>query len=375
MSALSRRSWTWRRALLGLVLSAALAAGVLPARADPASLIQTLMVVDQGHFISFQWSFYFVDFPKRFALENDPSTIIALDDPGTLEENLTKLVANAFDLRIDGKTVNPERMSRLTISPNKVCTVMLIYRGRPGAQVELRAPVLQYLPPASIINYEILLLNQTRNVITGNLTGWKGPFAQVVEYRETGDGQAPAPAFESAPFALFKLGLRTAWLNANWLFLGLVLILVLKPSRAIGTLVMVAVGWMAICLLHRAGVIQLTWRIPDLVAGLAVALLAFAAAGFSRRIFPVPLACGTGFVNAFYDLHQLSWAPGDQTFPAALAFGTGFACGLFTVALVLLPVVTECKKFSEFDRAWVPKICWLIAALALLLPLKKALFG
>ncbi len=218
---------------LGSILGVVLSCGALPARGDPASLIQTLMVVDQGHYLSFQWSFYFVDFPKRFALRDDPATTLTFDDPSTLEANLARLVPTAFDLRIDGQSVRPDRISRLTISPNKVCTVTMIYRGRPGAQVELRAPVLQYLPPASIINYEILSLNRTRDLITGNLTARKGPFAQVVAYRETGDGHAPAPGFEPVQVALFKAGLRIPWLNANWLFLALLLFLRLPARRAL----------------------------------------------------------------------------------------------------------------------------------------------
>jgi hypothetical protein len=363
------------RACLAAVLALALTGGLLPARADPASLIQTLMVIDQGHFISFQWSFYFVDFPRTFVLKNDPAEKVALDDPATLEANLAKIVAAAFELKIDGQLVSPEKISRLTITPNQVCTVTMIYRGRPGASVELRAPVLQYLPPGAIINYEILPLNQARQLITGNLTAAPGPFAQAVTFREMGDGRSPAPGFESAAQALFKLGLRTAWSDANWLFLASVLVVALRARRAVTILAVMFLAWVAVWLVFGPEGTRLPWRIPGLAAGLAVALVAGAAARCAPSRVVLWLAAGTAFVTAASDLQQLSWFPEQKTVSAGLGLCAGFACGLVSIAVVLLLVVTECRKFHEFERTRAPKICWLVAVLALLLPLEKALFG
>ncbi len=363
------------RAWLGAVLALTLAAGAVPARADPASLIQTLMVIDQGHFISFQWSFYFVDFPPHFVLKSGPAETVTLDDPATWEANLEKIVATAFELKIDGRPVRPEKISRLTLTPNKVCTVTMIYRGRPGAQVELRAPVLQYLPPGAIINYEILPLNHARELITGNLTGAPGPFAQSVTFRETGDGRGPAPGFESATRALFKLGLRTAWVDVDWLFLSLVLFVVLKRSRALTMVAMMLPCWTGVWILVGHEGMRLPWRIPELASGAAVAWVAVTAARFTRHARVMLVAAGAALVTAVCDLQQLSWFPEQKTILAGWGLCAGFACGLASIAIVLLLVVTECRKFHEFETAWAPKICWLIAVLALLLPLEKALLG
>jgi hypothetical protein len=362
------------RVLLAAIFTLACTAFARPVHADPASTLQTLMIVDQGDFISFQWSFYFVDFPPRFVLKENPSETVVLDNPATLEENVSKLVAVAFDLKINGQHVRPDKISRLDISPNKVCTVTMIYRGRPGGKVELRAPVLGYLPATALINYEIVSLGHTTDVVTGNLIGHQGPFPQMIQYRQVLVGIPTMPETKSSFSIYFKTGLRTAWINLSWLFISLVLFLVLKPFRAILCLIIMMAGYFVLGLLN-AGNIKLHWTIPDLMPGLLTALLGVVGVRLSAKEFLlIFIACGTGCRNAVHDLQPLQLSAEDHLSSALMGLVSGFACGLLSIAVVLALIVGECKKYPKFKTDWAPKICWAVGAFSLIFSLQKTLF-
>jgi hypothetical protein len=359
---------------LAFLLALALGFADIPTFADPASTLQTLMIVDQGDFLSFQWSFYYVDFPSRFVLKEKQSKVISLDNPPTLYENISDIVSVAFDLRIDGQPIQPDKISRLTLSPNKVCTVTLIYRGRPGGRMELRAPVLQYLPPVTMINYEILRLGQTRNVITGNLMGHESPFPQVIVYREAIETFQSMPIEESVWFALFKSELRTAWINSNWVLISLILLVVYKPAKVCVPLLILIAGWGAICVLYAAN-IKFPWTISELILGLPTALLGLVAARHPQKgLWLGLIACGAGFLNACYDLQQIRWTAEDGTSFALMGLCLGFACGLLSLVLALGIVLGECKKYRDFQVQYAPGICLLMAATAILLPAEKFFF-
>jgi hypothetical protein len=346
-----------------------------PVSADPASTLQTLMIVDQGDFLTFQWSFYYVDFPPRFILREKPSKTISLDNPSTLYENMSEIISVAFDLRIDGQPVQPEKMARLTISPNKVCTVTLIYRGRPGGHMELRAPVLQYLPPIAMINYEILPLGHTNKIVTGNLMGHEGPFPQVIVYLEAGKSDQSAPMMESASFALFKAQLRTAWINSNWLIISIILLVVYEPKRALAPLSVMVISWVALCLLVARDHLKFPWAVSELILAFPTILVAVIAATRPQRwLWVMLITLGAGLLNACYDLQQIRWDAEDRSSSALIGLCSGFVCGILSLVLILIILLHECKKYREFQAVWAPRICWLMAVLAILLPLQKFFF-
>jgi hypothetical protein len=371
-----RRSFLQRLALSAAVLGFLVDCFALPARADPASTIQTLMIVDQGNFLTFQWSFYYVDFPPHFVLKEKQSQPVSLDNASTIYENLSDIVSVAFDLKINGQSIPPDKISRLTISPSKLCTVTMIYRGYPGGHLELRAPVLQYLPSIAIINYEILSLGHTNRVVTGNLTAQKGPFSQSIVYEQVGANGPFMPEFESAPFALFKSQLRTAWINSNWIFIGLILLLVLKSSKAASVLAIMTLGWIVLGLLDLVGDIKIPWPVPGFVLALPTALLGVMAAKFpAKRLWLVIIAGGAGLLNALNDLQQIRWTAEDQTILAFTGLSLGFVCSILSVGVVQFVLLVECRKYAGFETDWVPNICWLVAGLAILLPLQKFFFS
>ena len=354
----------------------ALTLAVLPARADPASTLQTLMIVDQGDFLTFQWSFYYVDFPAHFVLRKKPSKAVVLDDPATLEENIAAIVSAAFDLKIDGRSVQPDKIARLAISPNKIVTVTLIYRGRPGGRVELSAPVLHYLPPIAMINYEILRLGPGGEVTTGNLMGHPGPFPQTLEYTQTTHTGGPGPALESEALVLFKAQLRTAWINTNWLFLVAVLFLAGTPRRAAPVLLGMAGGWIAVCLLATEAGLQLPWAVPAWMTGAATAAAGALAAWRPMRWNGIAAAAGgAALVNACADLPHVRLLAAGASAWEPLARCAGFACSFLSVVVVLALLLGEAGKFPGFQVKWAPRLCWVLAALALLLPLERFLVG
>ena len=368
-----------RRNLFNLLVGTlALGLGLLlavPARADPASTLQTLMIVDQGDFLTFQWSFYYVDFPARFTLKEKQQQPIALDDPATIYQNVSDIVSVAFDLRIDGQPVQPEKISRLTISPNKICTVTLIYRGHPGGQVELRAPVLQYLPPIAMINYEILKLGSTTDIVTGNLVGHPGPFPQVIDYQEVSQASHVMPGVESAALALFKSQLRTAWINSNWLLIGVILLVTYRPPRVIIPLAIMAGCWIAVCVVYAACRFKVAWMFPELFPAVLTTGIGLLAAVRPRKWTGIVLlACGAALLNACDDLQQVQWTPENQAGAALVGLCAGFVAGFGLIIVILTALLAECRKFPEFQSRWAPRLCWVMAALALILPLQKFFF-
>ncbi len=366
---------TFPRFLTALVL-VALAWAIPDSRAvaDPASTIQTLMIVDQGDFLSFQWSFYYVDFPPRFVLREKQDKEITLTDPATLYDNLEDIVSVGFDLRINGRSVPPDKVSRLSISPNRICTVTLIYRGVPGGKMELRAPILQYLPPTAMVNYEILRLNQSSDIITGNLMAHAGPFQQAITYRELGRANEPAPQLESEPFALFRTELKTAWVNSNWLLLSALLFLVYPVRRALVPLLVMVGIWIALCFAHDIA-LPFSWTMPAFVPAVTVALtglVAWRCPGKESLMLAAVIAAA--LLNAAYDLQQVRWTPEDRAFPCLVALELGFTCGLALASLVWAVLGTECRRMPEYSAHWAPKIAVVIAVAALLLPVAKLIY-
>ena len=342
--------------------------------ADPASTLQTLMIVDEGAFLSLQWSFYYVDFPQHFVLKEKQREIISLNDPATLYRNISDIVSVAFDLKINGKSVSPDKILGLSISPNKICTVTMIYRGQPGGLMRLRAPVLQYLPPIAMINYEIVSLGQPARIDTGNLMGHESPFPQVVTYREVNAPGRGTLAVEPALLASFKVGLRTAWINPNWILIMLLLSLVNRPGKVVLPVLAMTGGWILLCFFCSTVSIPIPAELAELLLALVTALLAALAA---KRPGNWPLlsgiACCAGLLNGCYDLQQIRTTTAISGLPALIGLSLGFVGSVSSVLLVLSFIVAECKKYPGFSQHWTPRLCWVVAVGALALPVQKFL--
>ncbi len=340
--------------------------------ADPASTLQTLMIVDQGDFLSFQWSFYYVDFPPRFDLKEKQGKTIVLDQSPAIYENISDIISVAFDLHIDGKAIQPEKIAGLTVSPNKVCTVTLLFRGKRGGHLEIRAPVLHYLPATAMINYEIVPLGHAEKVVTGNLVAHQGTFPTTIVYEETGSVNHSLPVTNSKAIVLFKSELRTAWVNSNWLLMSIILLAVAKPRRSFTAVALIAAEWAILCFSTGSPHLKLHWEIPEILLGIPIFLLGVMGAKRPGNWhWIVLIAIGAGIPNTCHDLQQIRWAGGEQTTQNLMGATFGFACGLLGVILVLALLLQECKKFPQFERLWVGRICWFSGILALALPIQK----
>jgi hypothetical protein len=346
-------------------------------RADVVPTLQTLQIVDRGNHLVLNWSFYYAEFPSQFVLKEKQSETISLQDPAKLFQNISDLVSVAFDLRINGRAIQPEKIADLTIAPDKLCTAKVIYPGVPGGHLEVRAPVLQYLPPTYVINYSVFSLGLTNKPVNGDLSAQAGPFSQVIRYDEiTSSGDWSLPLADSVSFNLFKSALRTAWINPNWIFIIVILLLVQEPRRVIALVSLLIFEWVLICVLRGSGHLQFPWLIPELLLGGLTSVLGGAANKWPQKNARlVLLALIAGFFNACRDVQQIRWTPENETSGALGGLSLGFVASIGLILLVVIPLIWECKKFREFDRVWAPKICWAIAALALLLPIQKWIFG
>jgi hypothetical protein len=350
-----------RAAVIVCALAAISGFRAVPARGDQAPGVQMLQIVDLGNFLVLNWNFYYGQFPTRFALKEKQN--ISFEDPATLERNLSELALGAFDLRIDGRPVPPAKIASLTIAPNKFCTAKVIYPGRPGGHLEVRAPVLKYLPPAVVINFSVMGMGRTSRAVTGDLTAEGGPFPDVIRYQEVAEGGDTSMPSETAPANFFKNAVRIPWINLNWLLIVLILFLTQGPAQVLTVTGVMTGAWWLLC------VLRLPWQMPELVAGLATALVgAMAAMRPGRSLALAFAACAAGLVNTVCDLQQLRSA---EWFGSCLGFTTGMA----SVLAVLGALLWECKKYPEFDREWAPRLCWFSAALAVLLPIQRGFSG
>jgi len=80
-------------------------------------------------------------------------------------------------------------------------------------------------------------------------------------------------------------------------------------------------------------------------------------------------------LNACYDVQQIPLENIDKAVPALIGLSLGFAGGMGLVLLVLLPLLWECKKYPPFQTEWAPKICWVVAVIAIVVPVQKFFFG
>jgi len=348
-------------------------------QADGPPTLETLLIVDKGDQLILNWNFHYNLLPPTFVLREKQGQTISLQDPLTLQQNLSDLISVAFDIRIDGRQVRPIQITKLTISPDKGCHTTLIYPGRPSGHLELRVPVLQYLPDAYVMSYQIFSLKNMGMGMSGDFLGLKGPFSSALHYVQmAGDGSSPPSSspVESASATSFKAEIRTAWVNDNWLFICVVLLLMQMGKRVVILILSMMVCWILLCLLWAAANYKFPWQIPEIVLGLPTVLLCWITIKHPEKMVWLTLiTLAAGILNACYDIQQIPLANGDKAVPALIGLCLGFVGGIALVLLVLVPLLWECKKYPEFQKGWAPRICWVIAGMAILLPLQKLFFG
>jgi len=337
-----------------------------------------LKIIDEGSRIVLSWKFHYPELPPTFILREKESETISLQDPQTLNQSLSDVISVAFDLKLDGKQVQPITAPQLTISPNKNCRVMLIYPGHPGAHLELRIPVLQYLPDSYLMNYEIINSRDISMALRGSILGRKGLFPEVVQYTQaSANGSTPTPpsSVKSSSSASFKSEIGAAWINYNWLFICVVLLLMQMPKRIVLLIVTMMACWIFLCLLWVSANYKFPYHIPELALALPTVLLCWITIRHPEKyVWLTLVTLAAGMLNACYDLQQIPLSNLDKATPALIGLCLGFISGMVLVLVVLVPLLWECKKFPEFQTAWAPRICWIIAGLAVLVPLQKLFF-
>jgi len=343
--------------------------GAPPVFADPTPSLDQLYVIDQGRQFTVIWHFYYKLLPLKFILREKNSKMIALDDPATLKENLADIASVAFELKIDGQPAPLTKISELTIAPDGGCFVTMLYPGHKNGHLELQENLLPYYPSSYVMNYQIYSpLNRLKGV-SGYFTG--GAPSPVVDYIQL-DADAPPSMLDwlnSTPVALFKSGLRTAWINTNWLFMAILLAL-MRPARDVLRLGLVmAAGWFLPGFFWVLDGLQIPVTIHPVIPGLVTVFICFLVLLRSEKFLwlAIPIA-GASLLNGCFDIQQTSMErPASD--PVNLAgLSLGFVAGLALVFAIGLALVAECRKYPGFQKAWAPKICWGLAALAMILP-------
>jgi hypothetical protein len=338
-------------------------------RADPPQYgMATLVIEDQGDQLTFNWHFFFRQFPAHFLLRERQNTPISLQepDPAVLKQNLSAVVQAAFDVRIDGQPVQPKLLN-LTLYSGRSCSVILSYPGHLHSKVEVRAPILQYLPPSFVFNVRI----QTATGATGAFFGKN--FPPVLHFVQGEVSRPWGKAFFSNEFA-GELGV--AWVNYNWILTCIVLLLMGQPKQMAVLILSIVVFWISLCLAATVFSYQLPYSIPQLALCLPTILLCIVCAWRQNSlVLLTAITLASGLLNACYDIQQIPLSGSTRTINALVGLSLGFAGGIALVLLAVVPLWWECRKYPGFQESWAPKISWIIAAIALFLPLQKWLFG
>ncbi len=352
-----------------------LAAGLLPflLRADPTPSLDQLYVIDQGPQLSLIWHFYYKLLPAKFVLPQRNGVVISLADPSTRRQNLTDLAFAAFTLTIDGREAPPTGIAELTPAPDGGCFVTLLYRGHRKGRLELRDNLLPVYPASYVMNYEIYNPWARAEGVSGYFTG--GAASPVISYTQRGSGSPPTMLswLDGTPVALFKSELRAAWINANWLLMCLLLLLTQFPRRALRLGLALIAGWVLPTLLWLGCDAQLPFALPAIVPGLATVAICLLTrrAGLNFAWIAGGLAAA-GILDACYDIQQTTLERPAPTPGNLLGFALGFVASLALIFLIGIPLVGECRRQPGFTTKWAPKICWGLAALALILPFLPA---
>ncbi len=339
----------------------------LPTAADPTPSLDQLMIMPQGSQVMVIWHFYFKLLPPKFIFREKNSLPIVLDDSATLKQNLAVLATNAFDYTLDGRPMPLVKLSELSIAPDGGCMARLLYPGRKNGRLQLSEPLLSYYPSSYIMDYRIFRpLKRARNP-TGYFMG--GDPSPVIDYVES-DGTEPPSILDdldNPQTKLFKEELRSAWINTNWLFLALLLVLI-RPSRELFPLgLIMAAAWIVPCFFWIMKNLQVPFSIHPMAPGLVTAAVCLAVPRASLK-FPLlaVVVAVVGLLNGCFDIQQTSLERPEADITNLLGAGIGFIISLGMVFAIGYFLVTECRKIPGFDRDWRPKMCVAFALIALI---------
>jgi hypothetical protein len=338
-------------------------------RADtPEKNMANLKIEDQGTQMVVSWHFFYYLLPQNFVLHEMQDEPMALDtaDSHLLEKNLSDFVLSAFEVTVDGRTVQPTLLS-LSTYPNKSCLAFLSYPGHPHSTVKLEAPVLQYFSP----NY---FLGVSVTSTTGKRGGFIGKgFARDFQFVQGDIPRAPTKPLFSKDF-IAEWG--AAWVNYNWILSCLVLLLMRQMKQIALLIGSIVVCWILLCLASTLFDYRVPCKIPQIALGIVTVLLCILGTKYPQRFVLLTLVTmAAGALNAGYDIQQIPLTAPAQTVNALVGLAAGFAGGIAVVLVVVVPLWWECRKYPGFEQNWAPKICWGVAAIAVLLPIHKWIFG
>jgi len=326
-----------------------------------------LQIEDRGSQLVVSWHFFYILLPEQFILheKNDTPMSLHAEDDQLLKRNLSDFVQVAFDFKINGQTVQPTLMS-LTCYPNKSCLVVMSYPGHPRSKVDLEAPVLKYFPKGYFLSVSVSGSKGIKGFFFGR------QFPSVIHFEQDDIARPPQkPFFSRDQVAQFG----AAWVNYNWILTCIVL-LMMRQLRLIAVLIVA----MLVCWIILSFAVTLfNYKIPFKIAEMClcvptVLLCVVRVKDQYRLVLLVLLTIIAGALNAYYDVQQIPLSVPATTLNALTGLALGFAAGLTLVLFVLIPLWWECKKYPGFQEHWAPKISWLMAALAVFLPLQKWLF-
>jgi hypothetical protein len=355
-----------RLVCIGLLLAA------LPLSADPVPSLDQLTVIDQGAQVTVVWHFFSKLLPPKVTLREKNPRVVTLDDPATLKQNLSELASAAFAITLDGQPDPLTKISELTVAPDGGCFATLLYPGRKNGRLQMRETLLPDYPSSYIINYQVYSPLDRARGVSGYFTG--GAPSPIVDYVQF-DGNAQPSAWDwlgSKPVQLFKTELRTAWINTNWLFMAILLLLT-RPAKDIYPLAWIMAGaWVVPCFFWVMDGLQIPNALHPILPGMATVALCFLCLRPSVTFEGLAIAVGAaGLLNGCFDVQQTSLERPAPDISNLIGLCLGFVAGLALVFAIGFPIVSECRKYPGFQRAWAPKICWALALLALVLPWVK----
>jgi hypothetical protein len=236
----------------------------------------------------------------------------------------------------------------------------------------LKDTLLPYYPASYVINYQIFSPIDPWRGSSGYFTG--GTVA-LADYTQVAGDFKPS-AFDwlgASPIVLFKSTLRTAWIDTNWLFLALIVVLTRPSGEACSLGWIMAGAWSLPCFFWTVDDLQIPFGLHPIIPALGTVAVCI----LSLRLMPsfrvlAWAVAGVGVINGCFDIQQTSL---ERPFPSlANFFGLclGFTAGLALILAIAVPIVLECRKARDFQAGWVPKICWAVALLALVLPWVKS---
>lgn len=353
----------------GILMGFAGIACAPPADADPTPSLDQLYVIDQGRQFTVIWHFYYKLLPPKFIFREKNSKPIVLDDPATLKENLADIASAAFDLQVDGVPAPLLKIQELTVAPDGGCFATLLYPGHKNGRLQLRENLLPYYPSSYIINYQVYSPLDRLKGVSGYFTG--GAPSPVVNYVQWGTDAPPSVLdwLNSTPVLLFKSELRTAWINTNWLFMAIVVV-VLRPGRDVLRLGLVmAAGWFLPSFFWVLDGLQIPVTIHPVIPALVTVCICFLMLRRGMKFHWLAVfVAGASLLNGCYDIQQTSLERPASDSANLTGLSLGFVAGFALIFAIGMPLVAECRKYPGFQQGWAPKICWGLAALALILP-------